>query len=223
MKVLMIATNDIFGGAARATFRIHQALRERGVDSKILVLQKDSDDPNVIELYGKWSKIIFFFRARLDAVFWKFYKNKTKTLFSPSLLPFSGVVRKINKIDHDIIVLNWVCGGMINSKDIYKIKSPVLWTIYDMWAFTGGCHYNEECEKYKNECGNCKVLRSRKDNDLSRFVFRTKKRYFNKKSNMAILGHSKWLFECAKNSMLLKNKEIFNLPSLIDSRVFNCF
>ena len=33
------------------------------------------------------------------------------------------------------------------------IKAPIVWSLHDNWAFTGGCHYDEECGGYKKDCG----------------------------------------------------------------------
>lgn len=42
MKVLQVSSSDISGGAFRAVHRIHRALLEEGIDSKMIVQQKDS-------------------------------------------------------------------------------------------------------------------------------------------------------------------------------------
>jgi glycosyltransferase involved in cell wall biosynthesis len=89
-----------------------------------------------------------------------------------------------------------------------------------MWAFTGGCHYDEWCNKYKNNCGKCKVLNSKFDYDLSRSVWNRKNRVFSKTENITIVGLSNWLAECAKNSSLLKKKTVVNLPNPIDTNKY---
>jgi len=58
----------------------------------------------------------------------------------------------------------------MRTEDIAKIKTPIIWSLLDMWAFTGGCHYDEYCGRYTEQCGYCKVLGSKKENDLSRKV-----------------------------------------------------
>ncbi len=92
-----------------------------------------------------------------------------------------------------------------------------------MWAFTGGCHYDEECGGYIKECGGCKVLGSSKENDSSQKIFKRKQKTFNKLNDLTIIGLSHWLNECSKNSMLLKDKKHINLPNPIDTSVFKPF
>ena len=48
IKVLLINTNDIHGGAAKGTYRLHKGFQNIGIDSKILVQIKSSDDFSMI-------------------------------------------------------------------------------------------------------------------------------------------------------------------------------
>jgi hypothetical protein len=50
MKILHINTADTAGGASRGCFWLHQALRAAGVDSRMLVLRKDSSDAKIHSL-----------------------------------------------------------------------------------------------------------------------------------------------------------------------------
>jgi glycosyltransferase involved in cell wall biosynthesis len=112
---------------------------------------------------------------------------------------------------------------MMKIEDIARIKAPIVWSLHDMWAFTGGCHYDEECGGYKESCGECKVLGSNKTNDLSRKVFQRKQKAFTQKKDITIVGLSHWLNECSKNSTLLKEKKHINLPNPIDTNLFKPF
>jgi len=224
MKVLLVNTNDILGGAARAVYRLHRALLEEGINSIMLVQRKLSDDYTVIDLANnKIRKGFNLLRPTIDQIPVKFYKNRTKTLFSPSWFGFSNVIKKISEINPDIVHLNWITGGMIRIEDLAKIKQPIVWTLHDNWAFTGGCHIMWECEKYKTECGACPILGSLKEDDLSKKVFLRKKKTFSKIRNMVIVTPSRWLYECSKNSALLKDRRHFRIPNLVNTDVFKPF
>ena len=224
MKILIVNTSDIQGGAARAAYRLHRSLLEAGIHSQMLVQKKSSDDYMVIPLaQTKFQKGINLIHPTLDQLPVKSYKNRTKTLFSPSWFGFNNVVDKINEINPDIVHLHWICGGMITIEDIARIKAPIVWSLHDMWAFTGGCHYDEECTRYEKECGECKVLGSDKEKDLSRKTFKRKQKVFNLKQDIIIVGLSKWLNECSKKSTLLKDKKHINLPNPIDTNIFKPF
>ena len=224
MKILIVNTSDIEGGAARAAYRLHRSLLAQGIDSQMLVQKKSSDDYSVETISKtKLQKAFSLIRPTLDALPLRAYKNRTKTLFSPSSMGFSSIVDAINEINPDIVHFHWINGGMIKIEEIAYINAPIVWSLHDMWAFTGGCHYNEECGAYEKECGSCKVLGSSKENDLSRKIFNRKVKTFEKKENMTIIGLSKWLYECAKDSTLLKDKKHVNLPNPIDTTIFKLF
>ena len=223
MKILIVNKSDIQGGAARAAYRLHKALLENGVDSKMLVQDKISDDYTVIGPTTKVQKAIAKIRPTIDSLPVRLYKNRTKTLFSPSWLGFSGIVDKINKINPDIVHLHWICGGMMTIEDISRIKAPIIWSLHDNWAFTGGCHIKWECEKYRENCGACPRLGSQKENDLSRRVWRRKQKSFANIDNITIVGLSHWLTESSKNSSLLKNRKHITLPNPIDINIFKPF
>ena len=64
-----------------------------------------------------------------------------------------------------------------------------------MWLFTGGCHYNDGCERYRKNCGSCKVLASNNDKDLSRKLFNKKLKVFSNVKKMHIVSTSRWIYE----------------------------
>ncbi|MCI0501916.1 MAG: glycosyltransferase family 4 protein, partial [Epsilonproteobacteria bacterium] len=162
-------------------------------------------------------------RPTVDSLPTRLYKQRTKTLFSPSWIGFSGIVDKINEISPDIVHLHWICGGMMRIEDIARVKVPIVWSLHDNWAFTGGCHIMWECDKYKESCGNCPRLGSNKINDLSKKIFNRKQKTFASKKDITIVGLSHWLNECSKSSTLLKDKKHINLPNPIDTNTFKPF
>ena len=154
MKILHINTHDIQGGAARAAYRLHRSLLDEQVDSQMLVQTKTITDDTVIGPEGKIEKGLSLFRPFLDSLPVKMYKGKTQTLFSPAWLPFSQIPKRVAEIDPDVVHLHWICGGMMSLQDIARIKKPIVWTLHDMWAFTGGEHIDEGQQHYLNNCGN---------------------------------------------------------------------
>ncbi len=221
VKVLVVNTSDINGGAARAAYRLHKSLLSQKVDSQMLVQTKNSDDFTIQELgSSKLKQGLYRLRPPLDRIPASFYKSKTKALFSSSWFGFSNIIDKINEINPDIVHLHWICGGMLKIEDIAKIKAPIVWSFHDMWAFTGGCHYSDTCMKYEKECGTCAELGSNKHKDLSFKNFYRKQKIFSQIENMTIVGLSQWLTTCSQNSFLLKDKRHVTLPNPIDTNVF---
>jgi glycosyltransferase involved in cell wall biosynthesis len=190
----------------------------------MLVQKKDGDDFTVTSTSNtKIQKLFNKLRPPIDSIPIRFYKDTTKTLFSPSWFGFGNIADKINEINPDIVHLHWICGGMIKIEELAKIKAPIVWSLHDMWAFTGGCHYDEGCNAFESSCKNCKVLGSSKEYDLSRKIFYRKKKTFQDMKNMTIIGLSRWLNDCSKNSSLLKERKHINLPNPINTKIFKPF
>lgn len=221
MKVLHINTTDIEGGAARAAYRLHRALLAKGIDSQMLVQKKLSDDYTVQTVAKtKVGKFLNFLRPYIDSLPLQKYKNRSKTPFSPAWVPFSKVVDRINEINPDIVHLHWICGGMIRIEDLLKIKQPIVWTLHDMWPFTGGEHIDEGQGHYLEQCGNSKVLNSHKEKDLSRKGWFRKNKVYQKLKNLTIISPSKWMYQEAQKSSLLKNKKHIYLPNPLNINSF---
>ena len=220
MKILIVSTLDIKGGAAKAAYRLHHTLLKAGIDSHMLVQNKLSDDHTVIGPASKLEMMINIARPTLDRIPLLFYKQRKNVEFYPAFLPFSRILKKIEQINPDMVHLHWINGGMLRIEDIAKIKVPVVWSLHDMWPFTGGCHYDENCGLYESNCGTCKVLGSNKEEDLSRKVFNRKLKTFPLLGNLTIVGLSRWMADCAKRSILFRENNVVHLPNPINTNRF---
>ena len=105
MKVLILNSSDINGGAARAAYRLHRSLLEQGIDSQMLVQDKIGDDSTVIGPDSKFTKLLAKVRPSIDILPVKFCRERPKTLFSPSWLGFNSISKKINDLNPDIVHL----------------------------------------------------------------------------------------------------------------------
>ena len=173
MKVLLLSTYDTRGGAAKAAYRLHNGLRNNSTDSQMLVQVKFSNDTDVIATGSKIVQKYPKLRPHLDSfpkLFFRYSNQTERTSFSLQWLP-SSIESRIAKVKPDIINLHWISGGLINIETIAKFKKPIVWTLHDMWAFTGGCHYSQECDRYKESCGNCPQMPPKYNVDLSSWVW----------------------------------------------------
>jgi glycosyltransferase involved in cell wall biosynthesis len=219
-NVLHISSRDTRGGAARATYRLHQGLQRVGIDSCIRVQSKASDDPKVIgpssDIAKGWVKL----RARLNKLPWSFYPDREQLPYSVQWLP-SGTLSAISEYDMsaDIIHLHWICGGFLSIGEIANLNEPLVWTLHDMWAFTGGCHYDQGCGRYVESCGACPLLHSAREWDLSRWMWRRKRKAWRNLA-LTLVTPSHWLASCARQSSLLKDKRIEVIPNGLDTERF---
>ena len=220
MKILIVSKSDLDGGAARASYRLHKSLLASKVDSKMLVLNKKSDDFRVLSELSRFMLIINKVRSFFERVPLYLYRSRIKTPFSSAWVPFGNLVDRINRLEPDIVHLHWVSGGMLRLEELSRIHAPIVWTLHDMWVFTGGCHYNEDCLKFNSKCGSCAILKSKVEYDLSRITWNRKNKAFSNINTLILVGLSKWICDEAKRSSLLFNKKVINLPNPIDTNIY---
>ena len=214
MKSLIINTKDIQSGSARAAHRLHCGLIEAGINSQMLVQQKSSDESAVLPPKTKLQKAIAKLKPTLDALPLSLYSQRERTPYSVQWFPDS-VTSRIKQIDPDIVNLHWINWGFVQIETLAKLNKPLVWTLHDMWAFTGGCHYNRECDRYNSSCGACPQLQSNKEKDLSRWIWQRKAKAWQN-LNLTIVTPSHWLAECARASSLFRDYPIKVIPNGID-------
>lgn len=218
MKVLHLSTHDISGGAARGAYWLHQAMVQAGIDSTMLVAHKKSDDFSVLGEKSRFQKGWNLLTRNIDIVPTLFYKNRPNTPFSPSWIS-TQIYQQVEDINPDIINLHWICGGFLKPENLIRFNKPIVWTLRDMWAFTGGCHYTGTCEKYKASCGACPQLSSVSENDISRKLWKRKRKAWQG-LDLTVVTVSNWLAECASSSSLFKDKEIEVIHNALDESKF---
>ncbi|WYM02900.1 MAG: glycosyltransferase family 4 protein [Gloeotrichia echinulata CP02] len=218
MKVLLINSSDIQGGAARAAYRLHQGLQYIGLNSQMLVHEKSIDDKTVFAPKTRLSQGIARAKIMVDALPLKFYRQRSKATYSLQWLP-DTILPKVNQINPDIISLHWINAGFMQIETISKLKRPLVWTLHDMWAFTGGCHYTGDCERYLKSCGGCPQLGSSKNWDLSSWIWQRKAKAW-RNLNLTIVTPSTWLANCAKSSSLFKDLQIEVIPNGLDTQTY---
>jgi hypothetical protein len=100
----------------------------------------------------------------------------------------------------DIINLHWIAWyqSVTTLQRLFSMGKPVIWTLHDEWAFTGGCHYSAGCKKYRRYCSNCPQL-SDDPHNLAKAVLKDKLDLF-KGANLTIATPSKWLGDCARKA-----------------------
>ena len=220
MKILILSLSDLGGGAARAAYRLHQGLLARGINSQMLVQNKVSDDRTVIAPKSKVQRGIAAVKPALDQLPFLACRDRDRTIniYSSGWQP-NNIVSKINEINPDIINLHWICGGFVPIEALSKLKQPLVWTLHDMWAFTGGCHYSGECDRYKQSCGACPQLGSDRNWDLSRWIWRRKAKAWQN-LNLTLITPSKWLGDTAQSSSLFKNIPVEVIGNGIDPQIY---
>lgn len=215
MKVVIINKSDSTGGAAVVSARLMEALRGCGVDARMLVAEKLKDSPFIERCASEKALRIPFLAERLKI----FVKNgfSRDTLFKIDTASDGVSIWKHPWVrEADVVCLNWVNQGMVSFKGVKRILDmgkPVVWTMHDMWCFTGICHHAGSCIGYLRECGNCPLLGKRGGkNDLSRKIWKKKKELYSG-GRITFVAVSGWLAGLARNSSLLKDQDVEVIPN----------
>ena len=212
MHILNLSYSDTNGGAARAAYRIHQALRDSEINSNMLVEKSSTGDWSVYGPMSKKDKAITQLRTQIGAQIAKLQKTNNPIIHSLQILP-SRLVKKINSSDAELINLHWIQNEMISIKDISKISKPIVWTLHDMWGFCGAEHLALD---NRWEIGYRKSNRPNYESglDLNRWTWERKIKHWKP---MHIVTPSQWMADCAKRSYIMKNWPITVIPNPIDT------
>lgn len=178
MRVLLLSTYINDGGAAIATHRLYRALQAVGLQVRILCLHYDGLDEHIRGYYdgflSRYKALALKALERVDIV------QHNGFVFDP-LWSFSSASRGVDVACHpwvawaDVIHLHWVNQGFLslcNLERLQAVGKPIVWTLHDLWAATGGCHiplsfgaeHRELCSGFEGDCSACPLLSKRGKN-----------------------------------------------------------
>ena len=227
MKVALINTSDSGGGAAEACMRLLKALQLQQVDVTMVVQHKKRAEDHVYTIekiaLDKARSNFNFFYERLPFIA---FQERDKTVRFAFSTANAGTDISREKViqEADILHLHWTNSGFLSIKDLEKLfalNKPIVWTLHDMWVFTGGCHYAGTCDHFMNQCGDCYFLRNPNKDDISHSGWLRKSNMYTDAKNISFVSCSKWLGEVAKQSALLKNASVQAIPNPIDTELFS--
>lgn len=223
MKVLFINTSDYTGGAAIAAQRLLNALKGEGIEVKMLCRDRVLQDEREEMVYLKPS-----FRLRLKFILERleiFLQNRfsRENLFAIDTAHYGNQVTELPEFkEADIIHLHWTNQAMLSLKDLEEILKSgkhIVWTMHDMWPFTGICHHADTCTRWTAECGQCRLMKHPNKKDLSHSVFLKKKKVYSK-GKIDFVACSNWLKSLAVQSPLLEGQRVCSIPNPIDTQFY---
>ena len=204
MRFLLVAYND-FDGVGQTAVNLNSTLNNLGYNSKLILLDKTVNSKDIFKIRRSFIKRVFFY-------FFEFLKKRYTDLFSfgNSTINFEDIEKYANEADiiivytlHKILNLNMLA-------KLYNKKKIVYLRPLDMELATGGCHVNflyesgVECKKYVTGCGKCPKLNKLNYFDLSKKIFKDKKKFMDK-YKPTILLENKFTKKFYDNSPISKN------------------
>lgn len=225
IQVTLINAADTGGGAAVACTRLLKALTGK-INVQMLVQYKKSKTPQIISvLKTKFD----FLRARLNFLYERlpfiaFYEKNKQVRFAFSTANVGTNISKNNIIKKaEVLHIHWINSGFLSIKNLnqlFNLKKPIVFTLHDMWAFTGGCHYAGNCTNFTENCGNCKFIRNPAINDISKKGWLLKQNLYQQNNKIVFVACSNWMAQMAKQSSLLAGARIVTIPNPIDTLVY---
>ena len=192
MKVLLISTSECSGGGAIAARRLMEALNKNGVEAKLMVRDKLSDNPSVIKVGSKLPKYLERLAILPRCGF------RRSRLWQTDIANVGIKITKTKEFkEADVIHLHWVNQGMISLDEMGKIMScgkRVVWTLHDEWPYLGVCHYRGDCKE--KECRNCPLM-----SGTTPYYLYARKRAIYERWHPAFVGCSRWITDEAQKAM----------------------
>jgi protein O-GlcNAc transferase len=198
MKILVIGTIDNKGGAAQVSWELRRRLKVDGHQVSTFVRYKYSNESDVFVIPRKrWQDWLV-----------KLFANDLK---------FSNTSYILNTNEYreaDLIHCHNLHSNFFDLKDIIRISNekPLIWTLHDMWAFTGFA-YNSATLRKPNKKKFLLYLWDRTPN-----LLRAKKHIYQK-SKLFVVTVSDWLLGEAKKS-ILNGQDILRIYNGIDTDTF---
>lgn len=220
MKVLHIIPDVNAGGASKGAYRIHHAVKKAGVDSHMLVLKKNLNEPNIENvnagIFGWIGRKIYKEINRASSKQFLAFKTTNPATHSYGLAR-RGILKRINNSDADIVHLHWIA-GMLSNEDIGRITKPIVWTFHDMWPFCGAEHYvMDDSDTARFRVGYLPTNQPtyEKGMDFTRLSWERKKQAWENQT-FHIATNSTWMQDCAQSSPLFCKQHIETIHYPLD-------
>jgi glycosyltransferase involved in cell wall biosynthesis len=221
LKVLVVSHSDGERGAYKAASLLHRHLRVQGAESTMLVRVTQGDTEGVLAPTGRTGRWVSAFRDKTGVAIQRFFGSNDGNTLSLNALP-SFWAEKINRLDIDVVNLQWVGQETMSIGDIGNIEKPVVWTSQDLWPLSGAKHY---AYSYADARTSPNISDSGADSqksdrwfDAEKWVLGRKKRKWRR--NMSIICPSRWMADRVSNSEVAGSWHVEVIPNVVDTKLF---
>lgn len=222
MKVAIVSDHAAQGGAAIACNRLAAALAESGADVRRFSLDRG---PRPTMSHGvEFASQPFGRRAAglVDALHAFGFSKTSRALRLRDGL--RGLSRAVADWQPDIVNLHNLHGfdSDFHTADSLAPIAPIVWTLHDMWSFTGRCSYSFECRRFERGCSaECPTPDEYPALERQHIAASWQKRaaFFKTHRNVAAVTPSRWLAEEARRG-LWREHVVETIPYSLDLAVY---
>lgn len=217
VRILMLGHSNGGGGAGRAAGRLFRALDGGGAELRMHVDFRDMDDPRVITNTGPLAGQRRSARIHLDEVPAVLAGHPHPELFSPGRRS-ALTARQIDAMGADIIDVHWTNFGYLSIEQFGAIRTPLVWHMHDMWAFTGGENYADDGPQARWRTGYTTPSPYPLRWDVERWVYQRKVRHWRQPRHL--IASSTWMAGMAQESPLTHDWPVTVIPNPVDINAY---
>lgn len=225
MRVALLNSFDINGGAARAMQRLRQGLDRIGIDNTLYVSRAWGTDPTMVEVKPNTPDELADWRRREAQVRGEEAPYEVLRGWGPFHSERAARAQLLEQRlgPVDLINLHWT-RGLVDWSSFMAARRPgqaLVWTLHDQHPFTGGCHYAGDCVGFTMGCGRCPVLGSDRPDDLSAQVMARKAQALSTlRVPLHFVTPSRWMATELRRSRLFADRPVHVVPPGLDTGLF---
>jgi len=201
MNFLLIANND-FDGVGQTAVNLCKTIISKGYKSKLIVLNKSSNKSFVQKIKRSIIlRVLLFFKNLIKKSYSELFG------FGDSTVNYYELKKYLDKSD---IVIIFTFHKVISNKALEKIlqnKKIVYFRPLDIELATGGCHFNEDCQKFKTHCNKCPKVYFNNFFNFPQKNQMEKKRIFEK-YKPTVFTQNNYVKKLFKSSTIFKNTNL---------------
>ena len=185
-------------------------------------LKKQRNDSYLFYAYGKSMESgSYCYTNLIESLITRVFRRILGKKDSFAILQTIRLIIKLYRLKPELIHLHVIHDGYVYYKLLFWFivheHIPVVYTMHDLWAFTGGCYHYTclRCDGYKTGCYSCPAKKEQLDCEKSSITksYETKKFFFERTSQYASVAVSQWVSRQINMSFL------YNKPAFV---IYNC-
>jgi len=222
MHVVMISDHETAGGAAIAASRLATGLLEAGAKVTRIVAGPDGKQHQWETVALLSSHIVARATRVLQAKAER--RLKARLPIANRAMTQPRLHKLLRELRPDVVSVHNIHGARL-SPDLLSsltIYAPTVWTLHDMWSFTGGCAYSYDCRQFISGCSSsCPEV----DYVLGGYgrsikaAWRIRRRLFAKHPALVAVCPSGWLCEQASSGLWLGHR-VEVIPNGLDLETY---
>lgn len=154
MNIVLVSDHEVLGGAAQSTCRLTEGLCRHERVSRIVLHPEGAGHS-----WRTWrlTREEPWLRRQIQRVPRRLWPGRFPR---PATHAFAAaeLARVLKRLRPDIVNIHNLHGGAgwgwgVEFARVAASFAPVVWTLHDMWSFTGRCAYSYDCTRFRSGCG----------------------------------------------------------------------